>query len=118
MGYEYWPQALEAVIRRAWAVTGGTPLVVTENGIGTAADTERIAFVTEALTGVRRCLDDGIDVRGYFYWSLLDNFEWVLGYTPTFGLVAVDHQTFVRQPKPSASWLGAVARENAISVPD
>ncbi|HEY5250427.1 MAG TPA: family 1 glycosylhydrolase [Acidimicrobiales bacterium] len=117
MGYEYWPQALEAVIRRAWEVTGGTPLVVTENGIGTAADTERIAFVTEALTGVRRCLDEGIDVRGYVYWSLLDNFEWALGYAPTFGLVSVDRQSLERRPKPSAAWLGAVARANALEMP-
>jgi beta-glucosidase len=118
MGYEYWPQALEAVIRRAWDVTGGTPLLVTENGIGTADDAERVAFVSDALAGVRRCLDDGIDVRGYVYWSLLDNFEWVLGFGPTFGLVAVDRQTLVRHPKPSATWLGGVARNNAIDGPD
>jgi beta-glucosidase len=118
MGYEYWPQALEAVIRRAWDVTGGTPLMVTENGIGTASDTDRIAYVAEALAGVRRCLDEGIDVRGYVYWSLLDNFEWVLGYAPTFGLVAVDRQSLERRPKPSAGWLGAVARANAVTVAD
>jgi beta-glucosidase len=117
MGYEYWPPALEAVIRRAWEVTGGTPVVVTENGIGTADDAERIAFVTDALAGVRRCLDDGIDVRGYVYWSLLDNFEWVLGYAPTFGLVAVDRPGQERRPKPSAAWLGAVARRNAVDLP-
>jgi beta-glucosidase len=116
MGYEFWPQALEAVIRRAWDVTGGTPLVVTENGIGTDSDTDRIAFVTDALLGVRRCLDAGIDVRGYVYWSLLDNFEWVLGYAPTFGLVAVDRGSFERRPKPSAAWLGAVARANALEI--
>ncbi len=118
MGYEYWPDALEAVIRRAWDVTGGTPLVVTENGIGTAIDTERISFVTGALAGVGRCLDEGIDVRGYVYWSLLDNFEWVLGYRPTFGLVAVDRHSLERRPKPSAAWLGAVARENAVKIDD
>jgi beta-glucosidase len=116
MGYEFWPRSLEAVIRRAWAVTGGTPLLVTENGIGTDDDAERIDYVTEALAGVRRCLDDGIDVGGYIYWSLLDNFEWVLGYAPTFGLVAVDRQTLERRPKPSAAWLGAVARANALTV--
>src|SRR5664280_3704180 len=62
-----------------------------------------------------RCLDDGVDVRGYFYWSLLDNFEWVLGYGPTFGLVAVDRETLERRPKPSATWLGGVARANGFS---
>ena len=114
MGYEFWPQALEATVRRAWEVTGGTPVLVTENGIGTADDSQRIAYVSHALAGVRRCLDDGIDVRGYFYWSLLDNFEWVLGYGPRFGLVEVDPATFERRPKPSARWLGGVARDNAV----
>ena len=117
MGYEYWPQALEATIRRAAQVTGGMPLVVTENGISTTDDEQRIAFVADALAGVRRCLDDGIDIRGYLYWSLLDNFEWVLGYGPRFGLVEVDRATFERRPKPSAAWLGAVARANAVEVP-
>ena len=116
MGYEFWPQALEGTIRRAWEFTGGIPVVVTENGIGTGDDDQRRAFVTEALAGVRRCLDDGIDVRGYVYWSLLDNFEWVLGYGPTFGLVAVDRQDFTRRPKPSAEWLGTVARANCLET--
>lgn len=118
MGYEYWPQALEATIRRAWEVTGGIPVVVTENGIGTEDDDERRAFVSEALAGVRRCLDDGIDVRGYVHWSLMDNFEWVLGYGPKFGLVAVDREDFTRRPKPSAAWLGAVARANRLEPAD
>ncbi len=114
MGYEFWPEALEGTIRRAWDKTGGLPVYVTENGIGTADDVARIDYVGRALHGVGRCLDAGIDVRGYFYWSLLDNFEWVLGYGPTFGMVAVDHETFERRPKPSASWIGAVARANAV----
>jgi beta-glucosidase len=63
---------------------------------------------------VRRCLDDGLDVRGYFYWSLLDNFEWALGYMPKFGLVGVDRATQQRTVKPSAEWLGAIARTNAM----
>jgi beta-glucosidase len=117
MGYEYWPDALEAVIRRAWEVTGGAPLLVTENGIGTDDDSQRMAYVSTALAGVRRCLDDGIDLRGYIYWSLLDNFEWALGYEPTFGLVVVDRRDFGRRPKPSAAWLGAVARANALASP-
>jgi beta-glucosidase len=114
MGYEFWPEALEGTIRRAWEKTGGLPVWVTENGIGTDDDPSRIEYVGRALAGVRRCLDDAIDVRGYFYWSLLDNFEWVLGYQPTFGLVAVDRETFERRPKPSAAWLGGIARANAL----
>jgi beta-glucosidase len=113
MGYEYWPQSLEASIRHAVDVTAA-PVYVTENGIGIDNDETRIAFVTESLAGLGRCLDDGLDVRGYFYWSLLDNFEWAEGYKPHFGLVGVDRDTFVRTPKPSAAWLGGVARANTL----
>jgi beta-glucosidase len=115
MGYEYWPQALEASLRRAWEVTGGkVPLLVTENGIATETDEQRIAYVRGALEGVQRCLADGIDVRGYTYWSLLDNYEWTFGYAPRFGIVEVDRTTFGRTAKPSARWLGEVARANAL----
>jgi beta-glucosidase len=114
MGYEFYPEALEGTVRRAWEKTGGLPVLVTENGVGTTDDAARIEYVRRALAGLRRCLDDGIDVRGYTYWSLLDNFEWVLGYVPTFGLVEVDRTTFERRPKPSAAWYGSVARANGL----
>lgn len=104
-GYEYYPQALEATIRFAAAQTG-KPVYVTENGIATNDDTRRIAYIDGALSGVRACLDDGVDVRGYIHWSLLDNFEWVFGYAQQFGLVSVDRKTFKRTPKPSALYLG------------
>jgi beta-glucosidase len=115
MGYEYYPQALEGTIRRAWERTGGNvPVLVTENGIGTDDDAQRAAYVRTALEGVLRCLDDGIDVLGYTCWSLLDNFEWALGYGPRFGLVDVDRTTFQRTIKDSARWLGRVAQANAL----
>jgi beta-glucosidase len=116
MGYEFWPESLEATIRRAWDVTDGVPILVTENGIGTDDDTRRIEYITRALGGVRRCLDDGIDVRGYTCWSAWDNFEWSLGYRPTFGLIAVDRETQERTPKPSARWLGGVAQANGLDA--
>jgi beta-glucosidase len=117
MGYELWPQALEATLRRAWSFTGGrVPLLVTENGIGTDDDTQRIAFVRDALGGVLRALAGGVDVRGYTYWTLLDNFEWDFGYAQRFGLVAVDRQTFRRTPKPSAAVLGEIARSNRLGT--
>lgn len=117
MGYEFRPEALEATIRRTWDQTQHTPILVTENGIATENDAERIEFVHGALQGVLRCLDDGIDVRGYTYWSLLDNFEWALGYEPTFGLIAVDRETQERTVKDSARWLGRVAQANALLPP-
>jgi beta-glucosidase len=113
MGYEFWPAALEVAIRHA-ANVSGAPIYVTENGLGHDDDTRRIAYVTDALEGLGRCVADGIDVRGYYYWSLLDNFEWALGYVPKFGLVEVDRESFTRTPKPSASWLGGLARANRL----
>jgi beta-glucosidase len=86
------------------------PIVVTENGIGTNDDTQRIRYLEQALRGVKNVQDDGIDVRGYFQWSLLDNFEWALGYGPKFGIVSVDRTTFARSPKPSAAWYADTTR--------
>lgn len=114
LGQEYYPQALGRTIRRAWNSTGGIPILVTENGIATAFDEKRIAFIGAALREVLGCLEEGIEVRGYLYWTLLDNFEWSLGYEPTFGLVAVDRHDFIRAPKPSATWLGDVARTRSL----
>jgi beta-glucosidase len=114
LGYEYWPEALAATIRRAWAYTGGQlPILVTENGIGTDDDELRVRYVETALDGVLECLAAGIDVRGYTYWSLLDNFEWAFGYGPRFGLASVDRTTFVRTPKPSARRYAEIIAANA-----
>lgn len=115
MGYEYYPESLAATIRRAWEVTEHTPLVVTENGIGTDDDTQRLRYLRTALDGVLDCLDDGIDLAGYFCWSAFDNFEWSRGYVPRFGIIDVDRATQERIPKPSARWLGEVARTNVLS---
>ena len=113
MGYEFCPEALEATIRYASASTQ-LPIIVTENGVATDDDTRRIAFVKRAIAGVARCISDKIDVRGYFYWTSLDNFEWLFGYHPKFGLIAVDRETQRRTVKPSAEWLGRIARANEI----
>jgi len=115
MGYEFWPEALEATIRYAAGYTG-LPVMVTENGIGTQNDAERIEYIDRALRGVHNCLQDGIEVRGYCYWSIFDNFEWAQGYRPTFGLIAVDRVTQKRTPKPSAEWLGRVARAKTLTI--
>ena len=105
MGYEFWPQAIGATLRRAYEVAG-VPMMVTENGIGTTDDTRRQAYYQGALQAVGDCLCDGLDIRGYFAWSAFDNFEWMMGYRPTFGLIAVDRETQKRTIKPSARWLG------------
>lgn len=113
MGYEFYPESLENSIRYAAQYTG-LPVIVTENGVATDDDTRRVEYVRRALQGVHRCIEDGIDVQGYCYWSVFDNFEWTSGYGMTFGIVAVDRTTQVRSPKPSASWLGKVAQANRL----
>lgn len=107
MDYEFYPEALEHVIRRVAKEMPGIPIMVTENGIATADDTRRVEFIERATDGVANCIADGIDVRGYMYWSLMDNFEWQKGFSMTFGLISVDRTTQKRTAKPS---LGVLAR--------
>lgn len=109
-GWEIYPDALESTVRLAAAHTG-QPVLVTEHGIATADDAQRIDFTAAALEGLQRAISDGVDVRGYLHWSLLDNFEWMAGYGMTFGLIEVDRDTFERHPRPSLDWLGGVAQQ-------
>ena len=109
MDYEFYPEGLEHVIRKVHEDFSGD-LIVTENGIATADDSRRVEFIRRALEGVSRCLADGIPVKGYFYWSLMDNFEWQKGYSMQFGLVAVDRETMERTPKESLRFLGSFSR--------
>ncbi len=114
MGYEFWPESLEQTIRYTVA-RAKVPVYVTENGVATDDDTRRIEYIKRALAGVENCLRDGLDVRGYVHWSLLDNFEWMFGYRPKFGLVAVNRETQERTVKPSARFLGEIARRNGVA---
>jgi beta-glucosidase len=107
-GAEYYPPAVGDAVRAAAGVVPDIPIIVTENGIATADDARRIDYTRGALTALLDAMGDGVDVRGYFHWSLLDNYEWG-SYAPTFGLVAVDRTTFARTPKPSFWWLGGLA---------
>lgn len=93
------------------------PLLITENGAayddyadpeGAVHDPERVAYLDAHLAAVRRAIDDGADVRGYFLWSLLDNFEWAYGYGKRFGIVHVDFASQRRTPKDSAHWYAEV----------
>jgi beta-glucosidase len=111
MGWTFTPEALGATVRAAYAAAQ-VPVIVTENGVATSDDAERIEYYSRSLAALRAAMDDGVDVRGFFAWSLLDNFEWAEGYRPTFGLVAVDPVTFARTPKPSAAWYAGVVADS------
>ncbi|MFD5315336.1 glycoside hydrolase family 1 protein [Streptomyces sp. NPDC127098] len=114
MGWAVYPEGLREVL--VLAAGTGLPLYVTENGIATEDDAERIDYLESHLGAVLRAIGDGIDVRGYLHWSAFDNFEWAEGYRPKFGLVAVDHAAgFRRQPKPSAYAFQRVAESGDLS---
>jgi beta-glucosidase len=106
MGWAVHPDGLRQVLHRA--AETGLPLYITENGIATEDDTERVDYLHTHLAAVAQALDEGVDVRGYLHWSAFDNFEWSEGYRPKFGLIAVD-SGFTRVPKPSAHAFARIA---------
>lgn len=107
---EMYPEGLIANLERL----GDYPIYITENGCAADDDRFRIVYLALHLSALREALDRGLDARGYFYWSLLDNYEWT-SFIPRFGLVAVDPQSFQRTPKPSALFYREVIAGNGLS---
>ena len=112
-GAEVYPPSLAGAVRYAHAASG-VPVLITEHGVGTDDDRIRAALIPAALHELEAAIDEGVPVKGYIHWSLLDNYEWGAGLTAKLGLCAVDPATFRRTPKPSAAVLGGIARRNAI----
>ncbi|TMF03465.1 MAG: glycosyl hydrolase family protein [Chloroflexi bacterium] len=106
-GWEIYPAGLYSVLRQVGRF--GKPVVITENGIADADDDQRAAYIVDHLREVHRAISDGVDVRGYMHWTLLDNFEWAEGFTQRFGLA-----TRERQLRPSARVYASIARSNAL----
>lgn len=120
MGWEYRPEALAEVVRRIARFYPQKDLVVTEHGLATLDDRERIEFIGRGLAALHAAMADGARVRGYIHWSLMDNFEWASGYEPKFGLIGVNRETQERIVRPSAHYLGGIAgsgRLDAENVP-
>jgi len=107
MGYENYPAAIGNVAKKVSEKFKGE-IIITENGIATDDDTVRVEFIQKALEGIQACIADGVPIKGYMHWSLLDNFEWQLGFNRTFGLIAVDRKTQTRYPKKSLNVLGGM----------
>ncbi|WP_327070382.1 glycoside hydrolase family 1 protein [Kitasatospora sp. NBC_01302] len=125
MGWAVDPTGLHELITEVSRAHPGLPLLITENGAayddrpaptGAVHDPQRIAYLHGHLAAVHRAIADGAPVRGYFVWSLLDNFEWSYGYSKRFGLVHVDYPTQRRTPKSSAAWYADAARRHAIDA--
>ncbi len=100
MGWEIHPRGLEKVLRYASKL--GIPLIITENGIATRNDRKKIRFMKSHIDVVEKCIREGIDLRGYFYWSLIDNYEWLQGLDARFGLYKVNFDTLERKPTKAA----------------
>jgi beta-glucosidase len=107
-GWEIHPRGLDRVLRLAAA---GLPILVTENGVATEDDRLRRSFLHEHTLILSHHLAAVTRIEGYFYWSLLDNFEWLEGFRPRFGLFEVDYATFARRRRPSADLFAALGRE-------
>ncbi|MER7402430.1 GH1 family beta-glucosidase [Streptomyces sp. NPDC000070] len=123
MGWTIDPTGLHDLLMRYTREAPGLPLYITENGAayddkpdpdGRVHDAERISYLHGHLTALRRAMADGADVRGYFLWSLMDNFEWSFGYGRRFGAVYVDYATLARTPKSSAHWYAQMARTGVL----
>lgn len=113
-GSEVHAPSLAGAVRYAHKATG-LPILVTEHGVGTDDDSIRANLIPAALKELKIAMDEGVPVRGYVHWSLLDNYEWVFGYKPHFGLASVDRTTFKRTAKPSAAVYAAIAQKNRLS---
>jgi beta-glucosidase len=123
MGWRIEPASFTELLLRVGRDYPGVPLMITENGAafpdvvtadGTVHDADRIAYLNGHLRAVNDAIVAGVDIRGYFVWSLMDNFEWAWGYTKRFGIVHVDYATMVRTPKASARWYRAVVDANGL----
>ena len=112
IGWEIYPEGIYRVLKdlRKYDL----PVYITENGLADAQDKFRRDFIRDHLCWIHKAIEEGIDIRGYFYWSLIDNFEWAKGYTPRFGLVEIDYNTLERKPRSSASYYARICKDNSL----
>jgi beta-glucosidase len=112
-GYgEVYPDGILAVLRRVRRY--GLPVYITENGVPDADDDLRPDFIVEHLRRVAQAVEEGCPVRGYYHWSIVDNFEWTEGWNLRFGLYALDPATQTRTARPSAALYGEICRRNGL----
>lgn len=112
LGWEIYPQGIYQVLKGLQKYN--LPVYITENGLADTKDKKRKDFIKDHLFWVHRAIEEGVDVRGYFHWSLMDNFEWEKGFGPCFGLVEIDYRTLKRKPRPSAHYLAKISKENSL----
>jgi beta-glucosidase len=113
-GSYIYPEGIHQVLTKLWQKYR-LPIYITENGVA-GDDNKRKKFITEHLKWIHKAIENGIDVRGYFYWSLLDNFEWSFGFKPRFGLIEVNYQNYQRTPRSSAYLYGQICKDNCLEI--
>jgi len=112
IGWELYPEGIYHLLKELERYK--KPIYITENGLADSADKNRGWYILEILKNVKKAIDEGVDVRGYFHWSLIDNFEWDKGFWPKFGLIEIDYKTFERKPRPSAEIYKKICKTNSI----
>lgn len=115
MGWKIYPKGIYEVVTNVWN-RFQKPILITENGIADAKDTKRQKYLTDHLVWLHKAIENGAQVKGYFHWSLIDNFEWAQGRKMRFGLIKTDYKTLKRIPRKSASSYAKIARENAVII--
>ena len=117
MGYEYWPDGLRTILIDFKLRFPDLPFVITEAGIASNVGARRAENIVRNLEAITRARDEsGVDVRGFYYWSLTDNFEWAEGFGPRFGLYRVDYDTYARTPTEGATVLGEIASGRTVTA--
>lgn len=114
MGWEIYPTSLYHCLKELKKYN--KPVYITENGLADSKDEKRTWFIFEMLKGVHRAIEEGVDVKGYLHWSLMDNFEWAEGYWPRFGLIEIDYKTLERKPRKSAYFYRDICIQNGITT--
>ncbi|RMD59532.1 glycoside hydrolase family 1 protein, partial [Candidatus Parcubacteria bacterium] len=113
MGWEIYPEGIYWVTKR-YSQIFHKPILILENGLADAQDKKRVQFIRQHLKFIHRAIQEGVQIKGYFHWSLIDNFEWAHGWEPKFGLYQVDRQTFHRIAHPSAHFYAQICRTNCL----
>jgi len=114
IGWEIYPEGIYQVLKELKKY--GKPVYITENGLADARDNKRLDFIKEHLFWIHKAIQEDVDVKGYFHWSLMDNFEWEKGFEPRFGLIEIDYKTLERKLRPSAKFYAKICKDNKLTI--
>ncbi|MEK7519506.1 MAG: glycoside hydrolase family 1 protein [Patescibacteria group bacterium] len=114
IGWEIYPEGIYHILK--WLKKYNLPIFITENGLADSQDKLRENFIRDHLIWAHKAIQEGVDLKGYFHWSLMDNFEWAKGFGPRFGLIEIDYKTQKRTLRPSALYYSQISRTNRVDT--